>query len=126
MSGRTLIIGDSRPKPPERRPQRQIFGGDDPKQLKAKLRVLSKKYTWEILADLTDGKKNLTQIAADNGIPYTTVQNRVVEMEKLNLISVHDETDPHSKRPVKMIRVEDFVLEVTHSKIVEMVRGGRS
>ncbi|MCX6649369.1 MAG: hypothetical protein NTV61_08295 [Candidatus Bathyarchaeota archaeon] len=120
MSTRTLVIGDNRERRQEAKFQ-PIFG-DTSKQLKARLRVLSKKYTWEIIADLMDGKKNLTQIAIEGSIPYTTVQNRVMEMEKLKLITIHDEVDKHSKRPVKMIRVEDFRLEVTGSKIQELMR----
>jgi DNA-binding HxlR family transcriptional regulator len=120
MSSEALIIGDNRGKRREARFQ-PIFG-ENSKQLKARFRVLSKKYTWEIIADLMEGKKNLTQIASSGDIPYTTVQNRIVEMEKLNLITVHDEVDKRSKRPVKMIRVEDFRLEVTSSKIRELVR----
>jgi DNA-binding HxlR family transcriptional regulator len=120
MSTRTLVIGDNRERRQEARFQ-PIFG-ETSKQLKARLRVLSKKYTWEIIADLMDGKKNLTQIAIEGSIPYTTVQNRIVEMEKLKLITIHDEVDRNSKRPVKMIRVEDFRLEVTGSKIRELMR----
>jgi len=120
MSTRTLVIGDNRERRQEARFQ-PIFG-ETSKQLKARLRVLSKKYTWEIIADLMEGKKNLTQIAIEGSIPYTTVQNRIVEMEKLKLITIHDEVDRNSKRPVKMIRVEDFRLEVTGSKIRELMR----
>lgn len=120
MSTRTLVIGDNRERRQEARFQ-PIFG-ETSKQLKARLRVLSKKYTWEIIADLMEGKKNLTQIAIEGSIPYTTVQNRIVEMEKLKLITIHDEIDRNSKRPVKMIRVEDFRLEVTGSKIRELMR----
>jgi DNA-binding HxlR family transcriptional regulator len=120
MSTRTLVIGDNRERRQEARFQ-PIFG-ETSKQLKARLRVLSKKYTWEIIADLMDGKKNLTQIAIEGSIPYTTVQNRIMEMEKLKLITIHDEIDRNSKRPVKMIRVEDFRLEVTGSKIRELMR----
>jgi DNA-binding HxlR family transcriptional regulator len=120
MSARTLVIGDNGERRQEARFQ-PIFG-EKSKQMKARLRVLSKKYTWEIIADLMEGKKNLTQIAEEGGIPYTTVQNRVVEMEKLKLITIHDEVDKHSKRPVKMIRVEDFRFEVSGAKILELMR----
>ena len=120
MSTRTIVIGDNRERRQEARFQ-PIFG-ETSKQLKARLRILSKKYTWEIIADLMEGKKNLTQIAIDGNIPYTTVQNRIVEMDKLNLITIHDEVDKNSKRPVKMIRVEDFKVEITGSKIRELIR----
>ncbi len=119
MSTRTLVIGDNRERHEEVHLQ-PIFG-ETSKQMKARLRILSKKHTWEIIAGLMEGKKNLSQIAEESGIPYTTVQNRVVEMEKLKLITVHDEVDRHSKRPVKMIRVEDFRLEITGTKILELV-----
>jgi DNA-binding HxlR family transcriptional regulator len=120
MSARTLVIGDNGERRQEARFQ-PIFG-ETSKQMKARLRVLSKKYTWEIITDLMEGKKNLTQIAEEGGIPYTTVQNRVVEMEKLKLITIHDEVDRNSKRPVKMIRVEDFRFEVSGAKILELMR----
>jgi hypothetical protein len=37
--------------------------------LKARMRALTKKYSWEIIADLRSGKKNLTQVSEDNRIP---------------------------------------------------------
>ncbi len=117
---RALIIGDNGERRREMRFQ-PIFG-ETSKQMKDRLKILSKKYTWEIIAGLMEGKKNLTKIAEDTGIPYTTVQNRIVEMEKLKLITIQDEIDRHSKRPVKMIRVEDFRLEVSGAKIQELMR----
>lgn len=115
-----LVIGEHRERKPEERFQ-PLFG-DTSKQLKARLRILSKKYSWEIIADLMEGKRNITDIAEHVGVPYTTVQNRVVEMEKLKLITIHDEVSPQSRRPVKMIRVEDFRIEITGAKIRDLVR----
>ncbi len=121
MMSKILVIGEHREKKQEEQRFQPLFG-DTSKQLKARLRILSKKYTWEIIADLLEGKKNLTQIAEHVKIPYTTVQNRVVEMEKLKLLTIHDEVNPQTRRPVKMIRVEDFRIEITGGKIRDLVK----
>jgi hypothetical protein len=46
-----------------------------------------------------DGNKNLTQITIEGNITYTTMQNRIMEMKRLKLITIHDEVDKNSKRP---------------------------
>ena len=90
--------------------------------LKARMRALVKKYSWEIIADLRSGKKNLTQVSEDNRIPYATVQKRIAELEAAGLVSVRDELDDRSGRPVKVVRVEEVRIEIDADKILRMVR----
>jgi predicted ArsR family transcriptional regulator len=90
--------------------------------LKARMRALTKKYSWEIIADLRSGKKNLTQVSEDNRIPYATVQRRIAELEAAGLVSVRDELDDKSGRPVKEVRVEEVKIEIDPDKILRIVR----
>ena len=89
--------------------------------LKARMRTLAKKYSWEIIADLRSGKKNLTQVSEDNRIPYATVQKRIAELKAAGLVSVRDELDERSGRPVKVVRVEEVRIEIDPDKILRMV-----
>jgi DNA-binding HxlR family transcriptional regulator len=90
--------------------------------LKARMRALVKKYSWEIIADLRSGKKNLTQVSEDNRISYATVQKRTAELEAAGLVSVRDELDERSGRPVKAVRVKEVRIEIDADKILRMVR----
>jgi predicted ArsR family transcriptional regulator len=90
--------------------------------LKERMRALAKKYSWEIIADLRSGKKNLTQVSEDNRIPYATVQKRIAELEAAGLVSVRDEVDERSGRPVKAVRVEEVRIELDPDKILRIVR----
>jgi len=86
------------------------------------MRALTKKYSWEIIADLRSGKKNLTQVSENNGIPYATVQKRIAELEAAGLVSVREELDDRSGRPVKVVRVEEVRVEIDADKTLRIVR----
>jgi len=93
--------------------------------LKARMKALTKKYSWEIIADLMSGKKNLTQVSEDNIIPYATIQKRIAELEAAGLVSMSDELDDRTGRPVKAARVEEVRIEVDPEKILNIVRKER-
>lgn len=91
-----------------------------------RLRVLGKRHTMEILAHISESPKYITQIAEETRIPYTTVQHRVNELERSNLIKVINGTDEKTGKAVKLITVSHFNLQLDEDKVKQMVERARS
>jgi len=49
--------------------------------LRERLRILGKRYSMEIIALLSEGPRYISQLSEELGVPYATIQNRVVELE---------------------------------------------
>jgi len=92
-------------------------------QLRDQLRVLSKRHSMEIIGALLDGPRYISQIAAEMGIPYTTAQQRVAELERASLIEVADRVDEASKRAVREARLVNFRIELSPRIIRQLVTG---
>jgi len=93
-------------------------------RLREQLRVLSKRHSMEIIGVLLDGPMYISQIAAEMGIPYTTAQQRVAELERANIIEVAAGVDEASKRAVRKARLVNFRIELSPRIIRQLVRGG--
>ena len=89
------------------------------KDVQGKLRVLGKKHTWRILAHIQRGSKYITQISAETNIPYTTVQHRVIELERAGLVSF--QVDKETGWAIKLVRVSNFRITLTPADIARMV-----
>jgi len=92
-------------------------------ELRYQLKVLSKRHSMEIIGELLDGPKYISQIAVEMGIPYTTAQQRVTELERAGLIEVVDEVDEASKRAVREARLVNFRMELSPRIIQKLVTG---
>jgi len=100
-----------------------LLGGGGVEQLRDQLRVLSKRHSMEIIGALLDGPRYISQIAAEMGIPYTTAQQRVAELERASLIEVADRVDEASKRAVREARLVNFRIELSPRIIRQLVTG---
>jgi len=101
-----------------------LFRGGDMESLRYQLKVLSKRHSMEIIEALIDGPRYISQIAAEMGIPYTTAQQRVTELERAGLIKVVDEVDEASKRAIREARLVNFRIELSPRIIQQLVTGG--
>ena len=93
------------------------------KSLRDQLRALSKRHAMEIISTLVEGPRYISQIAAEMGIPYTTAQQRVAELERAGLIEVADSVDEASKRAVRKARLVNFRIELSPRIIRQLVTG---
>ena len=93
-------------------------------RIRGQLRVLSKRHAMEIIGALLDGPRYISRLAAEMGVPYTTVQQRVAELERAGLVSVNDGVDETSKRAVREVRLVNFRIEVSPRIIRQLIAGG--
>jgi len=96
--------------------------------LRNQLKILSKMHTWEILSHIIKGAKFITQISREMNLPYTTVQHRVQEMERANLVTMRNEIDDKTGKAVKLVRASHFKLILepkVFAEIVEKERGAK-
>lgn len=96
---------------------------DDLRRMRDKLKALSKRHSLEIIDGLYGGKKNLTEISSERKIPYTTVQQRAVELEKAGLVEIRDGIDEVSGRPVREVCLVNFYIVVSPFVINQIVSG---
>ena len=92
-------------------------------RIRDQLRVLSKRHSMEIIGALLEGARYISQIAAEMGIPYTTAQQRVAELERAGLIEVVNKVDETSKRAVRETRLVNFRIELSPRIIRQLVSG---
>lgn len=92
-------------------------------RLRVQLGVLSKRHSMEIIGALLGRPRYISQIAAEIGIPYTTAQQRVAELERAGLIEVAHVVDEASKRAVKEARLVNFRIELSPRIIRQLVAG---
>jgi len=84
-------------------------------------RALSKRYALEILSCLAGGDKNITEISNETGIPYTSVQQTVSTLERAGLVRTVYDRDPSSKRPIRRVFVNNFMIIITPETIRKAV-----
>jgi DNA-binding Lrp family transcriptional regulator len=72
---------------------------------------------------LLEGPKYITQISEELGIPYTTAQQRVAELEWAELVGVEADVDESSKRAIRLVRLANFRIELSPRSIQSIVKG---
>ena len=87
------------------------------------LKVLSKRHSLELIRLLFEDQKYVSQISKETGIPYTTVQQRVSELERVGIVEVEAGVDEASKRAIKLVRLVNFRIELTPRVIQKLVTG---
>lgn len=92
-------------------------------KVRERLKILSKRHSLEIVSKLLDGPRYITQISDELGIPYTTAQQRVAELEWANLVEVEAGIDEVSKRAIRLVRLVNFRIELSPRTIQTIVRG---
>jgi predicted transcriptional regulator len=92
--------------------------------VRRKLKVLSKKYSLEILCALfKGGKKYVSQLGEELGIPYTTIQQRVNELESVGLIKSSETLHLVSRRPIKEVELSSFQIVISPRTIPQILAG---
>ena len=89
--------------------------------LREVFKALSKRYALEILSCIVDRDKNITEISDETGIPYTSVQQTVSILERVGLVRTVYDRDPSSKRPVRRVFINNFMIIVTPETIRKAV-----
>ncbi len=89
--------------------------------IRGQLKALSKRHSLEMISVLLDGPKHISQLSNDLGIPYTTTQQRVSELERAGLLNVVPDVDEASKRAIKRVRLSNFRVELTPRTIRKIV-----
>jgi DNA-binding Lrp family transcriptional regulator len=74
-----------------------------------------------MISILLEGSRYIAQLSIDLGIPYTTAQQRVAELEREGLLKVVPEVDEASKRAIKRVRLANFRVELTPRTIRNIV-----
>ena len=74
-----------------------------------------------MISILLDGPKHISQLSKDLGIPYTTAQQRVAELEREGLLNVIPAVDDASKRAIKRVHLANFRVELTPRTIRNIV-----
>jgi len=87
-----------------------------------RLRVLSKRHSMEILSVLfIGGKKYVSQLGEELGLPYATIQQRINELEGAGLVKCSESLHPLSKRPIKEVEVINFQMILSPRIISQIV-----
>ncbi len=81
--------------------------------IRGQLKALSKRHSLEMISILLDGPKHIAQLSNELGIPYTTAQQRVAELERVGLLNVIPDVDEASKRAIKRVHFANFRVELT-------------
>lgn len=87
------------------------------------MKALSKRYSLEIISGLLDGPQYISKLSESLGIPYTTTQQRVAELERAGLVRIEPDIDDASKRAIKLVSLLNFRLELSPRRIYTMVTG---
>jgi len=74
-----------------------------------------------MISVLLDGPKHISQLSDVLGIPYTTAQQRVAELEREGLLNVIPDIDDASKRAIKRVHLANFRVELTPRTIRNIV-----
>lgn len=95
-------------------------------QIRKVLKALSKKYSMEIITSLfKEGKKYVAQLAEELGVSYSTVQQRINELEKAGLVNCTNKLHPIFRRPIKEVEIRSFKIVLSPLDIQQMVAGER-
>jgi len=86
-------------------------------------KVLRKKYSIEIIAALfeRDGKY-ITQLSEERGIPYTTIEQRINELEAAGLVKCSETLHAVMKRPIKEVKLRNFRIVLSPRTIHQIIR----
>jgi len=93
-------------------------------KIREQLKILSKRHSLQIVSMLLEGPRYITQISEELGVPYTTTQQRVAELEWADLVEVESSIDEASKRGVRLVRLVNFRIELSPRSIQAMLKGG--
>lgn len=86
------------------------------------LKALSKKHSLEIITSLFNGgKKYIAQLGKELGVPYSTVQQRINELEEVGIINCSDIIHPVFRRPIKEAEVRNFQIVLSPRTIQQIV-----
>jgi DNA-binding HxlR family transcriptional regulator len=91
--------------------------------IRIQLKALSKRHSLELIRLLFEDQKYVSQISEETGIPYSTVQQRVAELERAGIVEVEAGVDEASKRAIKLVRLVNFRIELTPRVIQKLVTG---
>ena len=78
--------------------------------IRIQLKALSKRHSLELIRLLFEDQKYVSQISEETGIPYTTVQQRVAELERAGIVEVEAGVDEASKRAIKLVRLVEHII----------------
>ena len=87
--------------------------------------VLGQRYTMEIIVHLRCVEKYLKQISMETGIPYTTVQKRIADMEDAGLVITWRDTSRGDGKAIKKVRLSPFKQELSPTAITIWLEEGR-
>ena len=90
-------------------------------RLKAQLDILSKKHSFEILDKISQEPKYISQISREMKLPFTTILQRINELEKAGFIKIIEQVDEASKRPVKKVLIINFKIDLSPSVIHQLM-----
>ena len=94
--------------------------------LRRQLQVLSKRHTLEIISQLFSGPSHISKLSEELSIPYTTVQQRISELERAGLVRVEHSIDELSKRAIRRAQIVSFRIELSPRIIHFIVTGENS
>ena len=92
-------------------------------KIRDQLKALSKRHSLELICLLFEKKKYISQLSEETGIPYTTVQQRVAELERAGVVEIEADVDEASKRAIKRVRLLNFRIELTPRVIKNLATG---
>lgn len=92
-------------------------------KLRDQLKTLSKRHSLEIISVLFESPRYITQISEEIGVPYTTTQQRVAELERAGLVEIAASIDEASKRAIKEVRLLNFRIELSPRVIHTLIEG---
>ena len=79
--------------------------------------ILGRPHTMEIVANLRCAEKFLKQITEETGVPYTTVQARIADMEAAGMVITWREPRRGDGKAVKKVRLKPFKQELSPTAI---------
>ena len=95
-------------------------------EIRRQLKALSKRHSLEIIDNLLDGPKHISQLSEELRIPYTTTQQRVAELEREGLVTIVPDIEETSKRAIKRVRLANFRVELSPRTIRNIVNEKRA
>jgi DNA-binding HxlR family transcriptional regulator len=91
--------------------------------LKRQLQVLSKRHSLTIISQLFKRPGHISKLSEELSIPYTTIQQRISELERAGLVKVEDSIDELSKRAIRRVQIVNFRIELSPRIIHFIVTG---
>lgn len=85
----------------------------DPAKLREVCAILGQKHSLEIIAYLMYKEPHVKKIAEDTGIPYTTAQKRVVDMERAGLVTTWSDITQGQGKHIKKVKLTRFLYTIS-------------